>query len=288
MKKLLTIFLTALVATATAHASPCDRIISLAPSITEVLYALELEDKLVGVSRFSDYPPAAQSKPRVGGFIDPNYEVIVASRPSIVLLLEEHRESKIKLETLKLSTMTLEHRSIDGILTSIVQIGRLCGTEDQAKALQSELSLRVNQITTCLKDVTPIKTLVVVSSSGEGDILKSVYISGIDGYFSDILKLTGGAAVYSGLTTGFPVLSAEGVLKLAPQAVIHIAYGMTDKERDNIKRAWSKLSDLPAVKNDRIFILTEDYATIPGPRFVLLMDSVGRLLHQKEYIECFG
>ncbi len=111
------------------------RIVSMAPSITETLFALGLADKVAGVTRYCDYPPEAKAKPQVGGLLDPNYEAIVALQPDLAILLTIHDEADARLKKLGINTLVVEHRTLDGILDSFRTIGEACGGIETAEAL---------------------------------------------------------------------------------------------------------------------------------------------------------
>src|SRR3954470_481013 len=99
------------------------RVVSLAPSITEVLFELGLGDRVVGVTRYCVFPPEARAKPQIGGYYDPNYEAISAARPDLAVVLPEHAEIRKELEHLGLKVLTVDHTSVQGILASIQLIG---------------------------------------------------------------------------------------------------------------------------------------------------------------------
>ena len=107
------------------------RIISLAPNITEILYALGLEDKIIGVTRYCKYPPQATQKKKVGGYLDPNYEIIVAAKPDLVIVFPEQTQPVNHFTRLGIKTLTVEHLSIEDILESIMKIGKSCGAAEK-------------------------------------------------------------------------------------------------------------------------------------------------------------
>ena len=267
-----------------AQATPqqdCSRIISLAPSLTEVIYALDLQEQLVGVSRYSDFPPEARSKPRVGALLDPNYEAIVALKPTLVLGLSEFREKLPYLESLGLKTLTYEHRSLAGISDSIRQIGAACGRELAANKVAQDIMARVERVKARVRDLPKIRTMVVVGeSSGDGN-LTSLFLSGTDGFYNEVLTLAGGENVVKSKTLGVSTVSAEGVIVLNPELIIEIvlANGGPGLDHAAVRKSWSDVQGVSAVKNNKVFIVDQDYVSIPGPRFVKVLEDFAGYLH---------
>lgn len=253
----------------------CTRIVSLAPSITEVLFDLELGDNIVGVTRYCVYPPAARNKPKIGGFFDINLEAIMSERPSVIFALSEHAAQRVELQKLGLKVVTLEHKNVSGIISSIQNVGALCGREEQAKRLRTELEERIEGVQQRVRNQPKVRVMIVVGGAGPG----SLYVSGKDGFYSELLSLAGGENVYQGLTTSIPTLSVEGLLKLDPNIIIEIT---TDPEMGSqLKRedSWQQFPGLRAVKNGQIYVIDDDYVSVPGPRFVKLLEKIAALIH---------
>ncbi|MBN8547735.1 MAG: ABC transporter substrate-binding protein [Deltaproteobacteria bacterium] len=271
---------------ASANAQPvssgsCERVISLAPSITEILFALGLGDRVVGVSRYSDYPVEARAKPRVGALLDPNFEAIVALRPTIVLGLSEFREKLPYLESLGLKTETFEHRTLRGIDDSIRRIGALCGQPQQAGVMADDILRRIEVVKARVKGRPEVRTMVVVGESSGDGTLTSLFLSGTDGFYNEVLSLAGGRNVVTSKTLGISTISAEGVMHLNPDVVIEIvlANGGQQLNHATIRQAWSDVPSVAAVKNNKIFIVDQDYVSVPGPRFVRVLEDFARYLH---------
>jgi iron complex transport system substrate-binding protein len=121
------------------------RIVSMAPSITETLFALGLEDRVVGVTQYCNYPPEAQDKAKVGGFLNPNYEAILALKPDLVIMLDAEGQSRRVFDTLGLDTLELFHKDIDGILHSMETLGHTFGAEDKAERITSDIQNRLDR-----------------------------------------------------------------------------------------------------------------------------------------------
>ena len=132
-----------------------------------------------------------------------------------------------------------------------------------------------------------VKTMVVVGREGEGSRVTSIYISGDDGYYNDLLRLGGGENVYAKQTSAFGSLSDEGMMKLNPDAIIEVSPPLDSGRatREEIVQSWKRLKRISAVKSGRILILDEDYTSIPGPRFTHLLRRIAEFLHPVEKMQ---
>ncbi len=258
------------------------RIISMAPSITEVLFAVGAGGQVAGVTRYCDFPPAAADKPKVGGFLDPSYESILALRPDlIVILAEQESPAGRMLRELGLSVLKVEHRNLDGILASITAIGAAAGRCREARSVLEGLNARIDSLRARLAGSPRPKVLVVLGRNLAAGDLSDTYIAGADGYYNDLVELAGGANSYRGRTIAFPAVSAEGLHQLAPQVIIEIIPGLGRSAKDSsyYKKTWRELPGLDSVAEGNIHVLVSDYAVRPGPRFILLAEDLARAIH---------
>lgn len=257
------------------------RLVSLAPSITETLYALGLGDRVEGVTRYCDYPPEAKERPRVGGFLDPNYEAIVGLEPDLVLLLTIHAEAKNRLAALGIDTLVVDHRTLDGILASFQAIGDACGIADTARELVADLEARIHRVRA--KTAGLDRPRVLVSSArelGKGRV-ESVYAAGKGQWYDDLIEYAGGENAFQDTLVQFPQISAEGLLRLDPDVIIELAPELASASytAEDVRAEWDGLADMTAVKTGRIYVLDGDYVSIPGPRFVNTLEDMAKVLH---------
>ncbi len=259
----------------------CTRIVSMAPSITETLFALGLGDSVVGVTKYCTYPPEAQQRTVVGGFYDPNYEAIVGLSPSVVMALPEHAEHARRLGELGIAVHTVPQATVEQILASLEDVGRACSVESRGRELADGLRARLADVEKRTTGRPRPGVLVSVGREMGNGVLRDIFVAGRGTFYDELVSLAGGSNVYDGRTIQYPILSTEGLLRLNPQVVIEIVpelkgRGLTE---ETVIRDWESLPGLNAVKDRRIHVLTEDYAVIPGPRFVLLLDKLARVLH---------
>lgn len=262
-----------------AHQLP-HRIISLAPSVTEVLFALELGDRVVGVTNHCRYPSAVLSKEKVGDYYHPDYEAILSLRPDLVVLLPEHEEAERYLSFLGVKTLRVNHFTIPGVLDSMLLIGKICGTETGEQMVE-DIRRRMETIRSKTDRLEPPRVLVSLGRNMGPGIIRDVYICGKDGFYSEMIELGGGKNAYPGGELKFPTLSAEGIVRLNPQVILEIVPDLAESgwKEEDILRQWGQLEGVDAVIHHRVHVLSHDYAVVPGPRFILILEDMAKLIH---------
>jgi iron complex transport system substrate-binding protein len=253
----------------------------MAPSITETLYALGLSDRLVGVTRYCTYPPEVQRLPRVGGFLDPNFEAIVALKPDLVILLEEHEQSLPGFQKLGLRTTVVCHKYIDGIIESLRTVASVCGVEDRGRRVADDIQSRLDRIRDKTAHAKRPRVMIAIDRIQGSGGLVDVYIAGDDGYFDNMIELAGGENAYHRALARFPVVSTEGIMRINPDVIVDLVSGM-DTEHFQTERTladWQGLAGVEAVKRHRVYTFNRDYSTVPGPRFIRFVEDLARLLH---------
>ena len=257
------------------------RIISMAPSITETLFALGLGDQVVGVSRFCTYPPEVKTKPKVGGLFDPNLEAILSLRPDRIILLKGEGNASESLKRLDIPCVKVDHRSIDGILDSFDQLGQLGGVTRRAAELRGEIESRLEKVRRRTADRPVRSVLVCISRDLGAGRLESVYLAGDSPFFNSVLKAAGGVNPLADSTVAFPVVSLEGIMKIDPEVILDLTswdQGKGKPTGETLVQDWNQIEGLRAVKTGNVFSITDDYATIPGPRFILLVEAIADIL----------
>ncbi len=257
-----------------------ERIVSLAPSITENLHALGLMDRVIGVTRYCDYPPEAQAKTKVGGYYDPNYEAIVALDPDLIILLEEHEDPRQYLSKLGFNLLAVDHKDILGILQSIEMIGETCGVAQKAHSITQDLRERMQRIEKRTAGLTPPRVLISIGRNMGSGTLEDVYISGKEGFYDEMIARLGGINAYPG-KVAFPVVSTEGIIRMNPDVIIDMVPDMETRgwNEARIIDEWNVLSHVNAVKNRRVHVFGEDYVAVPGPRFISIMEKMARVMY---------
>lgn len=252
------------------------RIVSLAPSATEVLFAAGCGSRVVGVTSYCRYPPEATALPRVGGYLTPSYEAIVQLRPDVVVVLPEHEDARRYLASLDLDVVELDHRTVRGIVDSIGTAGALCGTRDRADAAVTGLEGVLRRVEARVAG-RPRPRVVISVSRGEERGFGSLTAAGPGGVYHDLLLRAGGRNAVPPGPVLHPALSPESLMRLNPDAILELAPGAPDAAL--IRGEWRVLPSLDAVRRQRVLVFTGDFLPVPGPRLVRFVETVARALH---------
>jgi iron complex transport system substrate-binding protein len=251
------------------------RIVSLAPNITEIIYALHLDDSLVGVSRFCDYPDAAKLKQSVGGLYDSNVEMIYSLRPTVVFFLPSQMASADSLRLLGVNTVCVRANSLDEIDQAIVTVGSCCQQSLRAKELVSSL----HRLLPPGVGSTGLRGLVVVSRSWGCGRVSTLYVAGRGSWYEKILAHFGVQNAYQG-SLPYPQVGVEGVLAMNPDFVIELVVNAKSigYTLDVQKQAWDFL--FSGFNGSRLFIVSDQYSVRPGPRYPLVFNRFQRIIRQ--------
>ncbi len=274
-------------------ASP-QRLISTVPSITEVLFDIGLGDRLVGDSKFTIYPPETRNIEKVGGLYDVDWERIIALRPELVVTLTESETIRQRLRELNIETIGVDHRSVEGLLQSYDQIGERFGGDIQQKAEERKTALKVklDELEAKTEKLPKVRVMLCLDRTRGSGRIQNLFIAGTNPFFQDVIRLAGGVNV--GAESGIPVpnVSVEGVLSMNPEVIVDLLTGegtvasanLSDEQKKtkllDTMSDWKTLGNsVAAVQSGRIFLLTDDFTTIPGPRTPLFIEQLINVFH---------
>ncbi len=252
------------------------RVISFAPSITETLFALGVGDRVVGVTRYCNYPPQVRNLPRVGGYTDPNFEMILSLKPDMVFLLKEHSSLSVFLQKNGIGMKVVDNEDLDAILASFRIIGALFGRTREADSMAAAIRSAMSD-TVAEKNRPRILLCIGRDNPGAGAIAK-VYAAGPKSFYNSLIRYAGGTNAYSDSSFVYPSISAEGIIRLAPDIVIDLMSSASALAPDAAKEDWKNLTIVPAVKNGLVFCPSDDFMTIPGPRIGLIVECIKKTL----------
>jgi iron complex transport system substrate-binding protein len=258
------------------QAAAVSRIVSLAPSITETLFALGLGGKVVGVTSYCHFPPEADSIEEIGGYIDANLERIVTLDPDLVVLQREHEKQRSFLDRYGIRSLTVNYSTTADICSSFASIGRECGAVRAADSLICRFDSLLWRGPPAAD--SPRVLLCVGRDSPGGGAVGSVFAAGAGSYYNDLILAAGGVNAYAGTVPDYPRLSSEGLITLAPDIVIDIASAMGEYSCSTLVADWKTVAMVPAVQRGRVHCLSADYATIPGPRTLLLLEDLKKII----------
>lgn len=240
-----------------------ERIVSTSPSETEILFALGLADKIVGVSNYDDYPEEAKSKPKVGGVVKPNEEAIIAVNPDLVVggisMKEQVAE---KLRELKLNVFKLEPKKLDDVFNNILLLGQITDKQQEAEKVVAQMKAERQKVVDAVKSLKPEQKKKVYIEFSPG------WTVGKGEFMDELITLTGGVNVASDLT-GWSKINEEKVIKDNPDVILY-AKGVTDQKTGATleqmikgRSGWEKIT---AIQTNRIAGLEQNIISRPGPR----------------------
>jgi cobalamin transport system substrate-binding protein len=255
------------------------RVVSLAPNLTEIVFALGRGDQLVGDTDFCDYPPAATQKPHVGGPINPNFEQIAALRPDLILATKaiNRRETVDALDRLGLPVFVTDPHSVDGMIASIEHIGDALHSEESAGPLVNDLRTRFANLDRRLAGATPRRVLFVVWT----DPLISI---GRDTFIADALRRAGAQSVVDTITE-WPRVNLEEIIHLQPEYLVFASSHAGDTQHDiDVLRARPGWRELDALRHGNIVVIS-DAINRPAPRMVDAIEQLARSLHSESFAD---
>jgi iron complex transport system substrate-binding protein len=252
------------------------RIVSLAPSVTETLFALGLGDRLVGVTTYCDYPAEAQRLPKIGGFMSPSVEAIVAKRPDLVIGVKSATDPvKARgMERLGLKVTLVSLTSLSDILNSIKSIARSLGSPEAGEKLAGKIDAQVQDVKKRIESAPRRSVLLVVG-------MRPLVAVGGENFIDELITLAGGDNIAASAAQPWLNLPEEYVVAKAPQVIIEAGMG---SEREQSGRRWADLKSIPAVRARRIHSYPSDKILRPGPRFGEALAELAPLIHP----ECFA
>ena len=256
--------------------APPQRIISLAPHITEILFDLGLGDRLVGVTQYSDYPEAAMKIERVGSYVRLNIEKIISLDPDLVISTAggNPREVIERLAALGLKVFVIHPKKMEDIYSNIRSIAAITGRGEEGKKLAQGMKKRVDNVAHKVKGLPRPGVFLQLGASPLLTASEGTFID-------DLLKKAGGRNIAAAEPARYPVYSMEEVINRGPEVIITMLMG---SERDvAAKKYWEKWSTIPAVKNGRLYHIDPSLVNRPSPRLADGLEIIARKLHPQAF-----
>ena len=245
--------------------APPQRIVSLVPSATEIIFALGGEERLVGVTDFCDWPPAARRKRRVGGMLAPSLEAIVALRPDVVVTTDEGNSQATfdQLAGLAIPVFVVRAHHLDDVMALIARLAELTGRAPAAPPLVERLRGR-------------IRVLYVLWP-------EPLIVPGREGLVTELIELAGGASVTAALPGAYPRLGLEAVVTYRPDVIVLARHG--GDETSTLRTTWERLAALPALRRGRVDAVEGALLHRYGPRVVDGLERLARAIHPEARAE---
>ena len=248
-----------------------ERAVSLAPNLTEIVFAVEAGDKLVGRTSYDNFPLEAQKIPTVGDTLNPNIENIIALKPQIVLVSTASQIENFtrQLESQNIAVFVTNPNNLVGIYKSIYQIGQIFNKDVKAGEIVNNLKRRAADVEARTKNAEKVKVFLQISK-------EPLFTIGKESFLSDVINRAGGVSVTENVTTAYPKLSKETALALNPEAII-----LSDSE-DN-REPNDVFKNSPAIKNNKVFKINAEIISRPSPRIVDALEEIARDLHPEGF-----
>ncbi|WP_084385939.1 ABC transporter substrate-binding protein [Methanoculleus horonobensis] len=254
------------------------RIVSLAPSNTEILYALGLDDRIVAVTERCDYPPATADKPKVGGFSTVNIEKVIAMEPDLIFAAPANTDEVIdRLRSLGMTVVILDPQTIDGVLHDIELTGRATGQEEQASTLIEELRTRIGTVAETAAG-SPADRPSVAHIIWHDPL----WVCGQGTFQNEVITIAGGTNAF-GPVDGWSIVSLEEFITTNPDYIL-VSSG-SGMDRDGYDAIYNyiitepRLQRLDAVRNERVYVIDADIVSRGSPRIVDALEEVAGYLH---------
>jgi len=266
-------FLAALLSAASLFSQ---RVVSLAPGLTEIVFAVGRGSALVGVTRFCDYPAAARRIARIGGLLDFNTEALVALAPDIVIAYPEHA-GRLRFLPKRVHVVTVRHERLPDLMGSIPEIGRALGAEGEAKRLVHSMERKLEEVSRRVSGKKKVRVLCIAGRNpGE---LRNMFIIGRGDFLNDLMAVAGATNAYTG-DVAYPSISLEAVIFLDPEVILEISAHYEGISDDKIFALWRPYGMVSAVAKKQVRIIKDSFWLRPGPRVGLIAEALAEMLHQ--------
>ncbi|HYK20126.1 MAG TPA: cobalamin-binding protein [Pyrinomonadaceae bacterium] len=248
-----------------------DRVVSLAPNLTEIVFAVGAGDRLVGRTSYCDYPPEAKAVTEVGDTLHPSLERMISLKPQLVLISTSSQLEVFtrQLQSQNIAVFVTDPHDLEGVFRSIEQVGQILGHEEQAKLLVQKLRERTDAVQQAVKQKQPVRIFYQLSA-------EPLYTAGHDAFVTDLIRRAGGISVTAGVPGAWPKYSNESALAAKPDAIILPTGASMGTGNSMVAEA---LRQSPAVREGRVYKINDDHLARPGPRAVDGLEEMARALH---------
>jgi iron complex transport system substrate-binding protein len=260
------------------YSTKATRIICASPSITEIVFALGLGEKVVGVSDFSVYPPEVRKKDKIGGLFNPNREKIITLQPDLLIAQGSHRPLAKLCHKYGIRFLSVKIDTLADIFKAISFIGQELQVEENADILVKDIQKELEKIREKTQKLPPRKVFLSLGHT-PGD-LTGLMTTSSGTFIHELVGIAGGENIFEDAAGLYPHISKEALLMRQPEIIIEVfPEGISAGNRDLLRNDWERLAILPAVKGGRIHFLTEDYLLIPGVRIVQIVKKFAEIIH---------
>lgn len=258
------------------------RIVSTSPSITETLFALQLGDRVVGVSTYCRYPKEVLALPKVGTFLKPDAEIIARLKPDLVLVHAGPNTVATQLAALGIRTAVVDRGTLPSVFSTIRQISAAASVADRGDALVRRIQTDIDRVTSEVSGRPPRKVLVVVGR--RTGALTDIVAVGPGSYLHDLIAIAGGVNVMAGVKLEYPRISMETVISLTPDVIIDVGEmgespADSERRRKVTEALWAQQRLVSAVRTGGVHAVHDESFVVPGPRVVDAARAMARWFH---------
>lgn len=255
------------------------RIVSMAPSLTEILFSLGLREEIAGVTDFCDYPEAALTKQRIGGFVNPSIEKIVSLKPDLILGIKDGNrlDTVRRLSDLGFSVYVVDPTGFDGVVKTIKNIGEVVRRREKSTEIVRKITKKKEAVVRLTQSLPRPKVFFQVGYS-------PIVTVGRGSLGDDLIRLAGGRSISENESGSYPVYGVETILSKAPEVII---LSSMDTKRDylNLMKMWQSWKELPAVKMNAIYVIDSNLVDRPTPRIVEGLETLAKMIHPEAFGE---
>jgi len=251
------------------------RIISLAPNATEILFSLGLGDRIIGVTSYCDFPEAAKGKEKVGDTRYPNLERIISLKPDLVVVSTSSQLENMtrRLDQLAIPVYVTNPRAVREVVASIRSLGEVTGTASRAAEIAGEMESRINAVEQRVKDLPKPRVFYVLQTS-------PLITAGRNTFINDLINISGGRSISGDETADYPQFSRETVVARAPEVIVApSSHGSEWVKESDLRRDFATT---PAIRSNRIVWINPDLVDRPGPRIVEGLERLAEGLHPQK------
>lgn len=252
-----------------------DRVISLSPAITEILFELGYGDLIVGNTKFCNFPPKSDSIKKIGGYLDINMEMIIDLQPDVIFHYPEHSLRIKKLKGIA-RLVQVSHKNIGDMFNAIKIISMALKNQKSGEALIHRIKNKLNSIRNRNQNSDRKKVLIVIGR--DPGQLKNITIIGNGDFLNEILSISDGENAYKGKIS-YPSVSIESIIKMDPDIIIEFSFLEQSPSKDFMISLWKNFPLIRAVRLGNIKIIKNDYWVRPGPRITKIAESMYEMLH---------
>lgn len=262
-----------------------ERIISISPNSTEIIASLGAADRLVAVSNFCVWPESIKSLPRIGGLFDVNLEALLTLRPDLVVLRGRQKAVEDLCAANGITLFQDRTENLEDIYTTLHDLGEILGAGDKAIEVETNMRHRLDGIAHAVSGRARPRVLITIARNT--DSISSVMTGAKGTFVDDMIHAAGGENVFSDSAIAYPSISPESILVAQPDVIIEAMpeTKMTRELEKKLLAQWREFGGLPAVKNHRVHIMTDDNATIPSPRIVDVIAKLAKWLHPEAELD---